>query len=177
MALISKPIALFDVGNCEGVMQRAIDKSTIRYDAGEREELLAEGWALLFELAERYKPLPEPPCGYAAWFAMTLGDRQDYEHRLRAETKTKRGCFSGHAAMFLPRRLGDAWHKSHPEHLYITDPDSGKRGWFYGQAMVSLNSITDSAGGEMAGEAQLLHARPMTAFCQMATLCLASSGL
>jgi hypothetical protein len=70
--------------------------------------------------------------------------------------------------MFLPRRLGDAWHKSHPEHRYITDPLTGKRGWRYDHPAVSLDAITAEPDG--AGDRHLLHARAITHFSHCATL-------
>jgi hypothetical protein len=157
-------VALFDVASCEAFIQRALDKSQIRYEPEEREELLALGWVEFFELACKYKPLPEPPCGYGSWFAMTLDDRQTYEARLHADTKVKRGRFSGHAAMFFPRRFGDAWHKSHPEHRYVTDRETGKRRWTYGAPMVSLDGLLD-INREDPDEHQLLNARTINAFC------------
>jgi hypothetical protein len=171
-------VSLFDVANCEAFIQRALDKSGVRYNEDEREELLAEGWAVFYALACGYKPLPEPPCGYSKWFAMGLDDRQAYELRLHSDL-VKRGRFSGHVAMFFPRRFGDAWHKAHPEHRYITDPETGKRGWRYGLAPVSLDSITDAddqdvtgLGRRYGGDNELLHARTISAFCHVATIAL-----
>lgn len=151
MGLIGESVAILDVANAEAFVQRCIDKSTIRYDSSEREELLAEGLTILYELAGKYKPLP-----------------------MRPGIDKKAGRFSGYAAMFLPRRLGDAWHKSHPEHLYITDPESGKRGWHYGAGPLSLDSLTESAnpGDSYGGERHLLHARTITSFCHAATVAL-----
>lgn len=141
MALIGAPIALHDIANCEAFVQRTIDRSQIRYSPQEREELLAEGLTILFELAGKYKPLQARP-GI---------DKQP-------------GRFSGYAAMFLPRRLGDAWHRWHPEHRYLTDPQTGERGWCYGQPMLSLDAVTDPARAG-AGERALLHARGVNGFC------------
>jgi hypothetical protein len=167
MGLIGAPLALMDLANCEAFVQHTIDRSQIRYGPSEREELLAEGLTLLYELANKYKPLPEPPCGYAEWFAMSLDDRQVYERALHAlRDGVKRGKFSGHAAMFLPRRLGDSWHKSHSEHHYVTDQVTGKRGWRYEKPMLSLDSLTAGGGdhGDYHGERHLLHARTISQF-------------
>lgn len=174
-------VALFDVDNVEAFIQRALDKSQIGYEPEEREELLALGWTEFYELACGYKPLPEPPCGYKPWFRMTLDDRQAYEARLQASTTIKRGRFSGHAAMFFPRRFGDAWHKLHPEHRYVTDPETGKRGWVYEQPMVSLNAVMDFDSGDQEvrthrGDQVLLNARAISAFCHATSARVATAA-
>lgn len=142
MGMISgPPIRILDVENAEGFVQRCIDKSQIPYGPDEREELLAEGLTILCALAGKYKPLP-----------------------MRPGIDKQAGRFSGYAAMFLPRRLGDFWHQSHPEHRYITDAATGKRGWHYGQAAISLdglNSLTPGADPER----HLLKAKTINAFC------------
>jgi hypothetical protein len=158
-------VALFDVGNVEAFIQRALAKSKIHYEPEEREELLAMGWTVFYELACKYRPLPEPPCGYPEWFAMSLDDRQAYEARLHLDS-VKRGRFSGHMAMFFPRRFGDEWHKANPHHRYVTDPDTGKRGWNYGTPMISLDALTDEAPGTGRGfDHILINARTINAFC------------
>lgn len=145
------PIVLLDIANCEAFVQRTIDRSQITYGPAEREELLSEGLTILYELAGKYNP--------------GVGGRD-----------ATRSRFSGYAAMFLPRRLGDAWHKSHPNHRYVTHPDTGKRGWYYDLEAVSLDQLTDHAESSDNGGAdrQLLNARTITAFCHTATLSLLS---
>lgn len=106
-------------------MQRTVDASGISYRPDEREELLAEGLVILLELAKRYKPLPARP-GI---------DKQA-------------GRFSGYASMFLPRRLGDAWHRWHPEHRYITDTATGRRRWHYDKPTMSLDGMYETRGGD-----------------------------
>lgn len=101
-------------------MQRTVDASRISYHHNEREELLAEGLVILLELAQRYRPLPARP-----------------------GIDSQPGRFSGYASMFLPRRLGDAWHRWHPEHRYVTDPDSGRRHWRYDKPTMSLDELFD----------------------------------
>ncbi len=49
-----------------------------------------------------------------------------------------RGKFDGYAAHYLPKRLADAWHKSHREHTYATTED-GSREWRYDQPPESLD--------------------------------------
>jgi hypothetical protein len=145
MGLIGRHVAVLDIANGEAFVQRCIDKSAIPHGPDEREELLAEGLTILCELAAKYKPLPARP-GI---------DKQA-------------GRFSGYAAMFLPRRLGDAWHKSHPEHRYVTNPETGKRGWHYGPGMLSLDGLAGAAGE--SSESHLLNARALGAFCHTASI-------
>lgn len=135
MGLIGAPIQILDIENAEAFVQRCIDASGIQYSTHEREELLAEGLTILCELARKYKPHMS---GHA-----------------------QPGRFSGYAAMFLPRRLGDAWHKWHPEHRYVTDPVTGKRGWTYQSPAVSLDGLS---GGEEP-DRHLLNARAVREFC------------
>jgi hypothetical protein len=145
--LLLHPTRIFDVANAEAFVERTIQASGISYRADEREELLAEGLVILLELAERYRPLPARP-GI---------DKQA-------------GRFSGYAAMFLPRRLGDAWHRWHPEHRYITDPATGRRRWHYDPAAISLDGLyggsDTSRGGDAShsGDAALAHARVLRDF-------------
>jgi hypothetical protein len=144
LGLIGQPIALHDVANAEAFVQRALSKCGIAFSYDEREVLLAEGLTILYELAAEYRPLAA-----------------------RAGVDSRGGRFSGYAAMFLPRRLGDAWHKMHPEHRYVTDPETGERGWRYEAPMLSLDALTSSSNSQDAygGERHLLHARPFAAFC------------
>lgn len=149
MGLLGEPIAIGDIANAEAFVQRTIDRSGIEYSASEREELLAEGLTILCELARKYKPLP-----------------------MRPGIDKQAGRFSGYAAMFLPRRLGDAWHKMHLEHRYVTNPDTGKRGWYYDSPMLSLDEL--GGGGEQR-ESHLLHARGLPSFCHTASISFASA--
>jgi hypothetical protein len=146
MGLIGQPVAILDIANAEAFVQRTIDASGIQYSPHEREELLAEGLAILFELARKYNP--------------GCGGRDASNSR-----------FSGYAAMFLPRRLGDAWHRWHPEHRYVTDPTTGKRGWRYDRPTISLDGLAERDEEDNADH-QLHRARTITAFVHTATVAL-----
>jgi hypothetical protein len=113
--VLAAPVALHDVKDVEAFVRATIRRSGIQLGLEEREELVAEGICILFELARRY--VPKPPAGR----------------------------FSGYAAQFLPRRLGDAWHASHPEHRYVTTT-TGKRTWHYEPSPISFDGLT---GGEL----------------------------
>jgi hypothetical protein len=102
---LATPLRLHDVDDAEGFVAATISRSGIPFDPSEHQELMLEGLAILCELAAKYEP-----------------HRPGYKQA---------GRFSGYAAQFLPRRLGDAWHRLHPNHRYVTDPVTGKRSWHY----------------------------------------------
>jgi hypothetical protein len=105
---------LFDILDPSAFVHKTINNAHLVLSPDERDELHAEGLALLQKLAVDYRPhIP--------------GHGQE-------------GRFSGYAAMFLARKLGDAWHRMHPEHLLVTQLD-GKRKWEYRDRAVSLEAI------------------------------------
>lgn len=81
----------------------------------EREELALAGIQILYDLHRKYEP---HMAGYQ-----------------------QAGSFSGYAAMYWPRKTGDAWHRLHPEHQLRTQPDGGRR-WHYGERAISLEALT-----------------------------------
>jgi hypothetical protein len=114
-------IELRDVADVEGFVNATINtefKGRRRLDLTrqEREELLAEGTAIMLELDAVYEP--------------------------RRAGHTKDGRFSGFAAFYLPKRLADAWHRQHEEHRYVTDPETGKRRYVYLKPALSLDQLT-----------------------------------
>ncbi len=126
--MLSTPVALHDIRDVNMFVRNALDKAPVTLDTQEFEELVAEGLVILYELAGKYEPHRE---GYA-----------------------QSGSFAGYAAIYLPKRMADAWHRSHPEHRYITLPD-GKRAWQYLKQTVSLDEQRvrfASASGRRDGE-------------------------
>jgi hypothetical protein len=117
--MLASPFALRDVDDVENFVAATIQRALPGLEEGEFEELKLEGLAIMCELDRKFEPRRE-------------GYQQD-------------GRFSGYAAMYLPRKLGDAWHRLHPEHRYVTDPESGRRSWIYDQAPVSLDGIAERA--------------------------------
>lgn len=115
--MLGTQIKVRDIDDAEGFVRATLQRSKIRFDREEEQELVLEGLCILYELAERYEP-----------------------HRAGYATS---GRFSGFAAQYLPRRLGDAWHRSHPEHQYATD-ENGKRTWVYHPTPLSLDSVRES---------------------------------
>ena len=115
MAILTVPVALFDVRDIEAFVQATINRSRRRYEPDEREELVAEGLRIAYDLASRFDP-----------------HRDGYEQE---------GRFSGFLAKFLPLKLEDAYHRLHPEHVLRTDPESGRRSYVYGSKAVSLEAV------------------------------------
>lgn len=118
--MLATQFSLYDVDDVPAFIVATIRRAGIHPAADDEiDELMLEGLAIMCELADRFEP--HRP-GYA-----------------------KPGRFSGYAAQMLPRRLGDAWHRAHPEHRYVTDATTGRRRWVYDQAPTSLDAITDTA--------------------------------
>lgn len=89
-------------------------RAPIALSLDERDELHCEGLAILHKLAAGYHS--------------------------RLDGYEVDGRFSGYAASYLPKKLGDAWHKLHSEHMLLTQPDQTRR-WHYGDKAVSLEAI------------------------------------
>lgn len=120
--MLATQVRLHDVEDVYGFVDNSLYRSGIDFEsASEREELVGEGICILYELAEKFEPQRE---GYS-----------------------QPGRFSGYAAQFLPRRLGDAWHKRHPGHRRVTDGE-GKRKWVYQPAPESLDHLLSEKAHE-----------------------------
>lgn len=153
MSQLAEPIALFDIADVEGFVNATLNASGIDFQTWEREDLVAEGLVILFELARRFEP---HRAGYAS-----------------------AGRFSGFAACYLPKKLGDAWHRNRPEHRYVTGED-GKRRWQFFKAHASIQGTyedrtrgLDDVSGDRADlvDGQFLDARywvPVAAVAQPA---------
>lgn len=115
MASLAEPVALYDVRDCESFVQATLNASRRVYGPDEREELVCEGLRIMCELAARYEP-----------------QREGYDGQ---------GRFSGFAAKYLRLKLEDAYHRMHPEHRLVAQPD-GKRRYHYGEKAVSLEAMT-----------------------------------
>jgi len=107
-------VALHDVKDASAFVHATINRSRIVLTLAEREDLHAEGMAIMVKLARDYQP-----------------HIAGHDHE---------GRFSGYAAMYLPRKLGDVWHRNHPEHQLRTQ-DDGKRRWEYSERAVSLDAL------------------------------------
>jgi hypothetical protein len=123
-------VALHDVDDVVGFVNDTLNqfcqgrpgKPGVHLSRDEREELVCEGIAIMYDLADRYEPR-----------------RGDHEQD---------GRFSGFAAWALPKKLGDAWHRLHPEHRLVSDPETGKRRWIYLEKHTSFDSVVSSEVSE-----------------------------
>jgi hypothetical protein len=122
MPQLRAPVALHDVADIEAFVHATLNDSGIEFATSERDELVAEGLAIMCDLSGRFEP-----------------HRAGYEQA---------GRFSGFAAFYLPKKLAVAWHRLHPEHRYGTDED-GKRCWQYFNTEVSIDGLR---GERAAGE-------------------------
>jgi hypothetical protein len=125
--VLGTSVALHDIDDIEAFVGSTISRSGIQLGADEHDELLAEGIAILYQLAERFEP--------------------------RRGSHQQDGRFSGFAAQFLSRKLGDAWHRLNPDHRYVTGED-GKRTWVYYRKPVSIQALEEGpafAGGGVGG--------------------------
>jgi hypothetical protein len=129
---LAHPTSLGDITDVEAFVNGTLNASGIEFQPHEREDLVAEGLAILYQLHAKFDP--HRP-GYA-----------------------RPGRFSGFAAMFLPRKLGDSWHRNRPEHRYVTGPD-GHREWRFFRAHTSLNQITDTTPDRTGDESGIVDAR------------------
>jgi hypothetical protein len=114
--LLPTTVQLHDIADVEGFVCATIERAGLGgVPEHEKEELVADGLTILYTLAAKFEP-----------------QREGYD---------RPGRFSGFAAQFLPRRLGDAWHSRHPEHVRVVDPKTGKRRWVYRETPVSLDQF------------------------------------
>lgn len=144
--MLPTTVQLHDIDDVEGFVCATIERAGLgAVEPAEKEELVGEGLAILYALAEKYEP-----------------HRPGYEQA---------GRFSGYAAQFLPRRLGDAWHSRHPEHTRVTGPD-GKREWVYREKPASLDQFLSPHQGAAVANDREAQIRPPS---QLAPMPLASA--
>lgn len=115
MAVATGRVALGDIRDAEAFVQAAIMRSPIRFDESEFDDAMADGVEALLRLWNRYEPR-----------------RAGYETN---------GRFSGYAAQYLPRKIIDAWHRRHPEH--VADRSNGKRRWTYLASAESYEALVE----------------------------------
>lgn len=117
-------VSLHNILDAEKFVQHCMNKARgIVLSEGEREELLAEGLCILVELSLRYDP-----------------DKD------RSADEPTKGFF-GYALYLLPRKLGDAWHRSNPTHLLRTHAD-GIRRYEYVKGPRSLDQVIELGGSD-----------------------------
>ncbi len=111
MRLPMNTVKLHNIDDAVGFTIDALRRSGIPAFDHEREDLIADGLAILCDWADRWKP-------------ENYGDGT--------------GSFAGYCHTYLPMRLKDAWHRLHPEHAYKTQPD-GTRRYEFGDAPLSID--------------------------------------
>lgn len=105
-------VELGDIKEAYGFVAKCIAKSGIKVQGEEYDEMMCEGIVILCALHDRYDA---------------------------SKDTGPKASFAGYAWYLLPRKLKDAWHKLHPEHVMRTQPD-GKRKYEYHQAPVSIDA-------------------------------------
>lgn len=107
-------VPLHDIDDAEAFVRANIRKSGVMLTPDEREELVAEGLVILCDMATKFIKRMD---GY---------DRD--------------GSFAGYASRFLPKRMKEAYHSLHPEHVQRTDKD-GKKYIEYRDKPWSLDTV------------------------------------
>ncbi len=130
--VLATSVALYDVVDVEGFVNATLNAfergdrpEWARLRGPERDELVLEGIAIMYELADRFEP--------------------------RRGEHDRDGWFSGFAAFYLPKKLGEAWHRLNEHHRYVTQPD-GKRKWIYLDPAHSLDGLREGSGGADGAE-------------------------
>lgn len=108
-------VTLGNIEDAEAFVRHCMGKVRIQLTDDEREELAAEGMAILVALHDKYDPTKDKMAG------------------------GKTGGFFGYALYLLPRKLGDAWHQMNPHHVLRTQPD-GSRRYEYMDREISLDA-------------------------------------
>jgi hypothetical protein len=128
---------LFDIASVPAFVHATVQRwgaiSDVRLAPGERDELVSEAVVALYELAARY------------------------EHHRPGYPQP--GSFARYAARFLPGKLTTAWHRLHPEHVYVNR--GGRREWRYLSPALSLDALAERS------PALLASARPIVAPSQL----------
>lgn len=114
MRLPISTVSLHNIDDAAGFVIDALRRSGVPAAEHEREDLIADGLAMLCDWADRWRP-------------EEYGDGT--------------GSFAGYAYQYLPQRLKDAWHQQHPEHSYRTTAD-GTRRYEYGEPALSIFTPT-----------------------------------
>lgn len=113
--MLRKKVSIYDILDCEAFVIMCIKRSGAQVQPNEYEDMVAEGLCILISMSQRYEP--HRP-GYA-----------------------QPGRFSGYAIKYLPRKMKEAWHRAHEEHLQRTQAD-GRRRYEYHDRASSLNGYT-----------------------------------
>lgn len=113
--MLRTQVSLHDILDVEAFVVMCIKRSGAQVKPSEFEDMIAEGICILYAMSERYNPHME---GYV-----------------------RPGRFSGYAVKYLPRKMKEAWHRSHEEHLHRTQPDGRRRYEYYAKPMCYEPSV------------------------------------
>lgn len=123
------PVEVHDIKDAEAFVRANVYRKLRKLrDGQEFEEMVQEGYVILFDLARRYDPSKDVPSRKPG-------------HVCKGERCCK-ASFASYAARLLPPKLLDAWHSHHPEHLLRTQPD-GSRKYVY---LMEACSFDDTGG-------------------------------
>jgi hypothetical protein len=109
-------VSLHDIDNVEAFVVMCVKRSGAQPTNEEWPDLVAEGICLLYAMAG------------------------NYIHHM--EGYSQAGKFSGYALNYLPKKIKEAWHRGHEEHLQVTEKETGKRRWKYCKKRVSYDQLT-----------------------------------
>lgn len=120
-------IPVHDIEDAQSFVTQVIHRKFSKVSWDDRDELVAEGLVILFDLAKRYDPAKE-------------GGKKDHV------CKGAKCCvpsFAGYASFQLPLKLLDAWHAMHPEHVRMTLED-GSRKYKYLEPAIGMEHSDDT---------------------------------
>lgn len=120
LTMLRKQCSLYDIDDVEAFIIMCINRSGIKPHPREWEDLIAEGVCILWSMSLKYEP-----------------HRPGYD---------KPGRFSGYAIKYMPRKMKEAYHRSHEHHLHVTQ-DDGTRKWEFKEQALSLNKLMDPLHG------------------------------
>lgn len=113
--MLGRQCQLFDIEDVEAFVMMCIRRSGIKPDPTEFDDLVAEGICILWQMSQKYQ-----------------------HHRAGYD---KPGRFSGYAVKYMPRKMKEAYHRSHEHHLHRTQAD-GTRKWEFMEAPTSWDKLT-----------------------------------
>jgi hypothetical protein len=128
---VTKKCKLGDIDDAEAFVRAQIKRARIRFTDDEFDDIMAIGLLILVRLYRLYDPSRD---GGRVETVRTSGSRDGV------------ASFAGYASYLMPNKIHDAYMRSHPEHKYVTDPETKKRRWVYGTAPRSLDALRTGDG-------------------------------
>jgi hypothetical protein len=125
---LNQAVHLHDIADVEAFVRNTLHTRLRAIPRDDHDEMMSEGLVIIFDLGRRYDPSKD------------TGSR-----KLDHVCRTARCCvpsFAGWATYLLHRKMLDAWHRLHPEHVLRTQPD-GSRKYEYLQRPASIDERDD----------------------------------